>query len=665
MRSLASGVLVFFVACSGSGEKDQGSDTGEGLGPELLEDYGESVIDDLDWEDVQDLSESSPRRALARFVGYYSKIREDQTWSRCTATAVAPTLVLTNEHCLPVDSVVVNFDYLSESDYDTVPDLRDEGFWCTEVVISAPEHDLALLRCPPEENGGQVVGDALGGYVDLPVDGVPSLVSGASLYLLHQNCYYEDQVGCGWVATDAWGEAVKKMSPGLFLQYPLADYSLVDGGDFEGEGGFLHDADTLGGTSGALVFSEQTHTAMGLHHGGSEIGNKARYLGDIFSDIPQLLTEIAADIVEYDTEPCIDNDGDTRGSGCALGEDCDDGNPNVWESCDTCLDADGDGWWVDCDNFETVDGPDCTDEDGTIYPGAPESCDDGIDNNCNEEIDCEDDDCFDHTVCPYFTAVSAGFWHTCGVRADGTLLCWGEDDFGQVSGAPSGSFTDVDAGGNHTCAIRTSGAVSCWGSDDHGESTPLSGNFSQVSAGSFHTCGLKSGTGEVRCWGYDLTGQATPPSGTFTQVSSGENHSCGLKDDYTLACWGYDIYGQSTAPEEGYLYLSVTAGSNHSCAHNTNTYRVDCWGFDERGQASPPSTTFTPAISGAEFHTCGVATDMSVECWGANPEGESTPPEGSFVDVTTGSNHSCALGLDYRVSCWGDDSRGASTVPLP
>ena len=39
------------------------------------------------------------------------------------------------------------------------------------------------------------------------------------------------------------------------------------------------------------------------------------------------------------------------------------------------------------------------------------------------------------------TTISAGFEHSCGVRTDGTLACWGRNEFGQASppGAPSPS----------------------------------------------------------------------------------------------------------------------------------------------------------------------------------------------------------------------------------
>ena len=67
-----------------------------------------------------------------------------------------------------------------------------------------------------------------------------------------------------------------------------------------------------------------------------------------------------------------------------------------------------------------------------------------------------------------FTEVAAGGYHTCGLKTDGTLACWGYNASGQ-STPPAGTFTQVAAGYAHTCGVRTDGAFVCWGDNSYGQ----------------------------------------------------------------------------------------------------------------------------------------------------------------------------------------------------
>ncbi|MFH1436203.1 MAG: putative metal-binding motif-containing protein, partial [Pseudomonadota bacterium] len=89
------------------------------------------------------------------------------------------------------------------------------------------------------------------------------------------------------------------------------------------------------------------------------------------------------DYISIDDEfSCIDRDSDD----VCYEADCDDDDPNNWDSCDTCADGDRDGWFVLCDAYVTISGPDCDDSSGSRFPGNPEVCD-GIDNDCDSAGD--------------------------------------------------------------------------------------------------------------------------------------------------------------------------------------------------------------------------------------------------------------------------------------
>ena len=112
------------------------------------------------------------------------------------------------------------------------------------------------------------------------------------------------------------------------------------------------------------------------------------------------------------------------------------------------------------------------------------------DNNENIGVTFGDKNC-DGTLDPI---VSANHFHTCGIKTDGSVQCWGAGtttdncypgyfgfyECGQSS-PPSGLFMDISAGNQHTCGIKIDGTVQCWGvgtSDDNcnnwecGQSSP-------------------------------------------------------------------------------------------------------------------------------------------------------------------------------------------------
>ncbi len=263
--------------------------------------------------------------------------------------------------------------------------------------------------------------------------------------------------------------------------------------------------------------------------------------------------------------------------------------------------------------------------------------------------------------------LSAGTYHTCGVKTDGTVTCWGYNNDGQCN-SPTDTFTQVSAGAWHTCGVKTDGTATCWGYNYYGESDPPTGTFTQVSAGTYHinsgsghhTCGVKT-DGTVTCWGSNSYGQITPPPITnFTQVTAGGLHTCGLKTDGTVACWGYNTDGQINSPTG--TFTQVSAGDYHTCGIKTDG-AIACWGDNSTGQSSPPAGTFTQVNAGG-YHTCGVRSDSTVACWGWNGDGQSSPPAGTFTQVSAGVWHTCGVRTSGAIACWGSNDYGKALAVI-
>ena len=129
--------------------------------------------------------------------------------------------------------------------------------------------------------------------------------------------------------------------------------------------------------------------------------------------------------------------------------------------------------------------------------------------------------------------ISAGSYHTCTILDDGTVRCWGGNEFGQLGdgtqvdrltltevGLDSGRMAiSVSSGQRHTCAVLDDASLKCWGDNSYGQL----GDGSTTQSSSPVSVGL---------------------SGVPVQVSSGKWHSCAILDDASLECWGRNDDGQ-------------------------------------------------------------------------------------------------------------------------
>jgi alpha-tubulin suppressor-like RCC1 family protein len=264
----------------------------------------------------------------------------------------------------------------------------------------------------------------------------------------------------------------------------------------------------------------------------------------------------------------------------------------------------------------------------------------------------------------HFKAMSSGSANTCGIKADDTLLCWGDNGYGQTD-VPSGTFKAVEVGtaSTHICAIRSDDTLVCWGDPENGATNAPSGTFKGVTNGHAHSCAIRSDD-TLTCWGVEENqdvGQTAAPLGTFTAVNAGVYHTCAIRSDDSLVCWGYNASGQADPPAGSFKALD--AGNYHNCAVRADD-SLACWGFSDFGQTSPPAGSFK-AAAGGYGHTCAISSDDSLACWGDYRVGQLNAPSGSFKAVSAGDFSACALRLDGTVACWGENNAGQGTVPTP
>ena len=243
-----------------------------------------------------------------------------------------------------------------------------------------------------------------------------------------------------------------------------------------------------------------------------------------------------------------------------------------------------------------------------------------------------------------FTAVTVGGGHACGLRADGSVVCWGLDDYAQTE-APAGEFSAVSAGAAHTCGLRTDGSVVCWGRN----TDRPAGRFAAVAAGGDGWCALRLDA-TAAC--NDLA----PPEGAFSAVVRGEYHGCGLVGrDGPAACWPE---GSRLARGHPGPFGALTIGWEQNCGLRGDGAAV-CWGSQSSGLAQVLAGPFT-AIAAGGVHTCGQHSDGTLECWGTGgwlssglADVLADAPTDGFASFDAGVLLTCGVRPGGDILCWG------------
>ena len=349
--------------------------------------------------------------------------------------------------------------------------------------------------------------------------------------------------------------------------------------------------------------------------------------------------------------------------------------------------------------------------------------------------------------------IAAGSQHTCAVTNGGGVLCWGRNEYGQlgnnstttssipvpVSGLSSGAVS-VTTFGDFTCALMSNGTVMCWGYNNNGQlgngttgyssnvpvqvqdpagTGPLTGIVA-IAAGHYHTCALTS-AGAVLCWGLNDEGSLSQPPNTsqttvplqvtdipagMVAITSGAGYTCALASSGGVWCWGISGFGQlgvgSNFPSYGPAVqvlneagsaplggvASISAGYEDTCAILANTSLL-CWGANSDGEdgnntnvqvnlpvpvlntAGNPSLAGISQVTGGDDDTCALTTAGGVLCWGSSSNGQLgngylqseipvqvTGLTSGVTEIASGYRHNCAITSSGGVMCWGFNITG-------
>ena len=290
----------------------------------------------------------------------------------------------------------------------------------------------------------------------------------------------------------------------------------------------------------------------------------------------------------------------------------------------------------------------------------------------------------------FFTAVTAGEYHTCGLTNTGEVYCWGAGESGQIG---NGDFVDSDvpylvplpsnlkavsvaAAKEGSCAVMDDSSVYCWGStDSNGQvSTFNQAPFTPHQIPNFEAIRIVGGWASedfcaihsdfsFSCWGANAGGKLnsdeaakhTPilmESGLpITDLSIGYDFMCFTKSlpnsKWETVCQGAGQYGQLGSEDRPTTWSSVT----HDTAATDPAEPARIYsGFMDSCVANHPIGW-----------SMGELTDQDAVCWGPNAVGQHGHREDTDGrDVATGIE---AKSIYHTSSEW-DVKNGITTIAM-
>ncbi len=263
---------------------------------------------------------------------------------------------------------------------------------------------------------------------------------------------------------------------------------------------------------------------------------------------------------------------------------------------------------------------------------------------------------------PENSSISAGSFHTVGIKSDQNIVASGYNLSGQCNVSSWTGIKQVSAGEHHSVGLKTDGTVVAVGNNFYGQCDVSSWtDIKQVSAGDYHTVGLKT-DGTVVAIGYNYVGQCNISLWTdIIQIDAGAHHTVGLTNNNTVVAAGYNSNGQCNISSWADI-VQINAGSYHTVALKTDGTVVAA-GYNSNDQCNVSLWADIVQVAAGGHHTVGLTNKGNVIAVGYNYNGQCNVSSWTnIIQVDAGAFHTVGLTSRNNIMGAGDNSRGQCDI---
>lgn len=222
---------------------------------------------------------------------------------------------------------------------------------------------------------------------------------------------------------------------------------------------------------------------------------------------------------------------------------------------------------------------------------------------------------------PNRCTISAGTYHTVGIKNDGTVAAWGSDSGGCCDVDSWTNIISVSAGPIYTVGLKSDGTV-IWTGTTAPSFIEASNwkNIVAIDAGAGHMVGLKSDR-TVNAVGDNEYNQCSVEGwADMVAVSAGLYHTVGIRSNGTVVATGWNRFGQCDV-QDWQNIIAISAGDYHTVGLKSDG-TVVATGWEETGRCDVDQWTNITAISAGYAHTVGLKSDGTVVAVGNDDDGQ-------------------------------------------